>query len=115
MVLAASPKQAMVWGFCDPGAKVDVALGGKKIAATVGPDQADGKLTTWRALLPATAASFTTHNITATSAGNTITLADVMFGEVWVCSGQVRRPHVFRFIEMCFFGGQDFNDNTIHA
>ena len=89
MVLASAPKQAMVWGFAPPGATVEVGFGGSSIAATIGPDQADGALNTWRALLPATAASFDAHNITATSAGTTLTLADVMFGEVWVCSGQV--------------------------
>ena len=85
MVLAAAPKQAMVWGFCQEGTKaVTVGFGGKSISATIGPDQADGKLNTWRALLPATAASFTTHNITATSGNTTLTLANVLFGEVWV-------------------------------
>eukprot|EP00937_MAST-01D_sp_MAST-1D-sp2_P002621 g2621.t1 len=90
MVLAAAPKQAMVWGFCAAGDKVSVGFGGHTIAATIGPDQADGKLTTWRALLPATGAGFDKHNITATStaAGTTLTLSDVMFGEVWICSGQ---------------------------
>jgi hypothetical protein len=89
MILAAAPKQAMIWGFCDEGTKVTVNFGGKLQAATIGPDQADGKLTTWRVLLPATAASFDKHNITATSANTTLHLADVMFGEVWVCSGIV--------------------------
>jgi sialate O-acetylesterase len=88
MILAAAPKQAMIWGFCEKEGKVTVGIAGKIISATVGPDQADGKLTTWRVLLPATKASFDTHNITASSSNVTLTLADVMFGEVWVCSGQ---------------------------
>jgi hypothetical protein len=36
MVLAAAPKQAMVWGFVEPGGTVFVGLNGTKIAATVG-------------------------------------------------------------------------------
>ena len=49
MVLAAAPKPAMVWGFCDPGAAVTVSLdGAAAIKATIGPDQATGTLTTWR-------------------------------------------------------------------
>jgi len=89
MVLAAAPKQAMVWGFCAPGATVQVSLDGVgKLMATVGPDQATGALTTWRVKLPATKASFTNHTITATSAGKTVTLTGVLFGEVWVCSGR---------------------------
>ena len=55
----------------------------------VQPTQATGKQMTWRALLPATAASFDEHNITATnSAGVVLTLSGVLFGDVWVCSGQ---------------------------
>ena len=57
MILAAAPKQAMVWGFLPPSSKatVSVSFGGASITATVGPDQADGSRTTWRVLLPATA------------------------------------------------------------
>ena len=89
MVLAAAPKQAMIWGFCDPGASVAVTLdGGAKVQATIGPDQATGTLMTWRIKLPATKASFTNHTITATSAGKTVALSGALFGEVWVCSGQ---------------------------
>lgn len=89
MVLAASPKQAMVWGFCEAGASVSVSLdGGAKVQATIGPDQATGTLTTWRVKLPATKASFTNHTVTATSGGKTATLTNFLFGEVWVCSGK---------------------------
>ena len=39
MVLAAAPKQGMVWGFCDEGAAVTVSLdgGANTIKATIGP------------------------------------------------------------------------------
>ena len=68
MVIAAGPKRAMVWGFCAPGDAVEVHLdGGEGISATIGPDQATGARTTWRALLPATAASFDNHTITGHS------------------------------------------------
>ena len=91
MVLAAAPKQAMVWGFCDAGASVDVSIdGGATVKAAIGPDQATGALTTWRLKLPATKASFANHTITASSGGKTATLSGVLFGEVWICSGQVR-------------------------
>ena len=91
MVLAAAPKQAMVWGFCDPGtASVGVSLdGGAAVSAVIGPDQATGALTTWRAKLPATAAGFSNHSITATSSsGLTVNISSVLFGGVWICSGQ---------------------------
>ena len=88
MVLAAAPKQAMVWGFCEEGAKVEVVFGGQSIRAAVGPDHATGAQTTWWTLLPATQASFNKHSLNVTSEGTTITLNDFMFGEVWLCSGQ---------------------------
>ncbi|EOD38950.1 hypothetical protein EMIHUDRAFT_460424 [Emiliania huxleyi CCMP1516] len=88
MVLAAAPKQAVVWGFCEAGASVDVVFRGQTIRATVAPDHATGASTTWRALLPATGASFEKHSLEARSGGRTLRLSDVLFGEVWVCSGQ---------------------------
>ena len=41
----------------------------------------DLKQTTWMVKLPATPASFTPVNITASSGGVTLTLANVLFGE----------------------------------
>lgn len=86
MVLQSAPLQAVVWGVCPPGAKgIKVSFGGKDIAATVGTTLGQ---TTWMAKLPATPASFDPVNITATSGGVTATLFGVLFGDVWVCSGQ---------------------------
>lgn len=82
----------MVWGFFadgETGSPVTVQMGSAKVPAAVGPDQATGNTTTWRALLPATAASFDKYTITATTKGVTINITGVMFGDVWVCSGQV--------------------------
>jgi sialate O-acetylesterase len=99
MVLVAAPKVAAVWGFCpdggtgNSGGGVDVRLdGGAAIRAEV-VMQADGNWT-WAALLPATRASFTNHTVTATTTATTtanITATStitVLFGDVWVCSGQ---------------------------
>ena len=70
-----------VWGWADPGEKVTVSTGTQRVSATAGTD---GK---WKVrlgnLLPASAP------IELTVAGkNTITLKDVLVGDVWVCSGQ---------------------------
>ena len=82
MVLQAAPSRAMVWGFCKPDASVTVKFG----AATV---QASVNGTEWTALLPATPSSMAdTHSIMATSGSMTISLKGVLFGDVWVCSGQ---------------------------
>jgi sialate O-acetylesterase len=42
----------------------------------------------WRVELPPTAASTTPENITVTGLGSTVTLANVLFGDVWMCGGQ---------------------------
>ena len=58
--------------------------GGDAISAVLAPDLGDGSQTTWRALIPATSASFTHHIITATSNGVTLNVSDVMFGDVFL-------------------------------
>ena len=79
----------MVWGICPEGAAVTVTFAGGKLAATT---QLYGGNWTWAVTLPASPISFTGAVITATSTkatGNkTIALAGVLFGDVWVCSGQ---------------------------
>lgn len=87
MVLQSAPKRAIVWGLCTSGDSVTVAFGSVLLNATVA---LYGGNWTWSVFLPPTAASFAGHNVTATSAqaGRSITLANVLFGDVWICSGQ---------------------------
>jgi len=92
MVLAAAPKKATIWGFT-PHADdtVTVHFGRHQVHATIEPDHATKALTTWRVLLPETEQGFKAHDITVTSREvpeYNLTLSGVMFGEVWVCSGQ---------------------------
>ena len=70
-----------VWGWADAGEKVTVTLGAHHASATTG---ADGK---WIVKL----APMKMHDkpITLMVAGkNTITIQDVLVGEVWLASGQ---------------------------
>eukprot|EP00040_Diaphanoeca_grandis_P038616 m.256893 g.256893 ORF g.256893 m.256893 type:complete len:558 (-) comp34804_c0_seq1:142-1815(-) len=85
MVLQQAPAQANVWGFCAAGATVSVSFNGKTMDATTSMWL---NQSTWSAKLPATKGGFTAYNITATSGSTTVTLANVVFGDVWVCSGQ---------------------------
>jgi sialate O-acetylesterase len=69
-----------VWGWTTPGASVVVSLGG---VAARGTANADGK---WIAWLPAMKAG---GPFTLTVTGpQTVTLDDVLLGDVWLCSGQ---------------------------
>ena len=82
--------QATIWGICgDSVCDVKVAVGGSTANAVSAVASTWLNATIWMATIPPTAASFTPVDITASdSAGRTITLANVLFGDVWVCSGQ---------------------------
>ena len=73
-----------VWGWGEPGKTVTVAPSwyqGKTVAVKVAKDG------TWRLDIE-TGAAGGPYALTITSGRESITLTDVLFGEVWVCSGQ---------------------------
>ncbi|HWC90259.1 MAG TPA: sialate O-acetylesterase, partial [Pirellulales bacterium] len=72
-----------LWGTTDADEKLTIRFDDKVIPAQAG---SDGR---WAVKLPATAAGGP-HKITIEDATgeNKITLSDVLFGELWVCSGQ---------------------------
>jgi sialate O-acetylesterase len=74
-----------VWGWADPGAEVTVQLGPDAAKAVQVKAGLDGR---WSAKLPATPATASGLNLTVTSGGQSLTLSDVLVGEVWLCSGQ---------------------------
>jgi hypothetical protein len=84
MILQAAPLQSTVWGY--GGSHVQIAIdGGTPVAATrvswLGMDS-------WLAKLPPQPASFTEHNITATSGTERVQLRSVRWGDVYLCAGQ---------------------------
>lgn len=74
--------QAPVWGWGDPGKKVEVVWDGQTYRTTV---QADGS---WRVSIPTGKADGTTYTLTVKSGKETLTVKDIVLGEVWICSGQ---------------------------
>jgi len=70
-----------VWGWADPGEKVTVSFGNVRANAIAG---GDGK---WRVDLPALRANTPPGNLVV-AGKNTLTLSDVLVGDVWICSGQ---------------------------
>lgn len=70
-----------VWGWADPGEEVMVSLGQHKAKATANDG---GK---WQVQLPAIKAAGKTYTMTV-KGKNTITLNDILIGDVWVGSGQ---------------------------
>ncbi len=69
-----------VWGTADEGEKVSVRFGGQEVSATAGPD---GK---WSVRLAELAAGG--PSVLTIEGKNKVEVADVLVGEVWVCSGQ---------------------------
>lgn len=89
MVLQMSPKRAQVWGYASTvGDTVLISINSQNVAnATVEQDLRGGHLGVWSALLPPqNAGNQVTLEIESHDGHATIT--DVLFGDVWVCSGQ---------------------------
>ncbi|XP_067675941.1 sialate O-acetylesterase-like [Haliotis asinina] len=88
MVLQRAPKQAIIWGYSpNIGEVIKVKVEGQEtISGRVYNDSIYG-VGIWKVTLPPMSqpGPFT---ITASSATETITLTDVLFGDVWICSGQ---------------------------
>lgn len=72
-----------IWGWTTPGAGVTVALG-SATASTQG--DAHGK---WLLKLPPQRVGGPhTMTVTEKATGNRVTVANILFGDVWICSGQ---------------------------
>ena len=91
MVLQKAPKRSQVWGYADTeGTTVTVTLSGyPPVNTTVVHHEGLGR-NIWMVLLPAAPPSgpHTVHTLTADSADGSAMLEDVLFGDVWLCSGQ---------------------------
>jgi sialate O-acetylesterase len=70
-----------IWGTADAGEKIEVEVAGETGTATA---DAEGK---WRVQLPPLSKGTAPTSMTITGK-NVLTFADVLIGEVWLCSGQ---------------------------
>ena len=105
-VLQQAPAQAVVWGFAPAALGVTLTLAGgglsSKLYGHLEPFNATAY--TWRVSLPPIGADHKPYSITIEQAGApSATLRDVLFGEVWVCSGQSNMA----FLVENAFGGAD--------
>ena len=74
-------KPVPVWGRAEPGETVAVRFLGEQASAVAG---SDGR---WKLFLPPLAASAAGSDLVV-QGKNTLTVHDVLVGEVWICSGQ---------------------------
>ena len=73
---------APIWGWADPGEKIEVQFNGQEKSATA---DADGK---WMVRLDPLTASCDPKMMTVTGKTDTKEFRNVVVGEVWLCSGQ---------------------------
>jgi sialate O-acetylesterase len=71
-----------VWGGAAPGTEVTVSFGGQEKTAMT---DAKGH---WMVELDSLKASAESRKLTISSAEDTLTISDVLVGEIWLCSGQ---------------------------
>ena len=71
-----------VWGWGDPGSKVEVVWDGARYKTTV---QADGS---WRVTIPTGKADGMARSLKVKSGKECLERTDLVLGEVWLCSGQ---------------------------
>ncbi|XP_033739756.1 sialate O-acetylesterase-like [Pecten maximus] len=88
MVLQQGAQGAIVWGTASHlREKVQLYLNGHTVGDGTHTFNSSGVIT-WMAKVSVTGSDYGPYTIAAKSSEGTITLHDVMFGDVWVCSGQ---------------------------
>jgi len=80
-----------VWGWAKPGEKVTVSFAGQTVSATA---DAKGK---WTVRLEPLKVSAEPSEMTVKGT-NTVTLKDILVGEVWICCGQSNMQHSLRAV-----------------
>ena len=75
-------KPVRIRGWAEQGEKVIVSFAGQTKAATAGDDRS------WQVQLDPLAASFEGRDLTVAGRSRSLTIKDVLVGEVWLCGGQ---------------------------
>lgn len=76
-------KPITIWGWAEPGQKVSVQFGEAKAEAT-----AAGEAGRWTVTFPARPADAAGQKLTVTSGDKTITMDNIVIGDIWVMNGQ---------------------------
>ncbi|MFK7820689.1 MAG: hypothetical protein AB8G99_18360 [Planctomycetaceae bacterium] len=75
-------KPMSVWGWATAGEKITISIGKNEVTAVADTDRS------WKATLPAMAASSAPLTLTVKGAKKSLTLDNILIGDVWVLGGQ---------------------------
>ena len=75
-------KPMAIWGWADPNETVTVAIGNNKQTVNAGSDRK------WKVALPAMSATTNPQTLTVKGSTKTLTLENILIGDVWVLGGQ---------------------------
>ncbi|HND87602.1 MAG TPA: sialate O-acetylesterase [Saprospiraceae bacterium] len=75
-----------LWGWAAPNDDIQISC--SWLPGHIFKTRADRSTLRWSVEIPGTEASFTPHTLTIRGSWQEITLSDLLFGEVWLCSGQ---------------------------
>lgn len=81
-------KPVSIWGWAKPGSRITVEFAGQTKTSTASAGSE------WNVQLDAMNASFTPGSLVVRGGDQTLTMNDILVGEVWVCGGQsnMERP-----------------------
>ncbi len=96
-----------VWGKAPAGAKVTAELT-KQGGAAQSAEATAGDDGNWSLTLPAQAGGYTAYTLTVRCGSQTVTLQDVVFGELWLAAGQSNMEFVLDWAA----GGKEAEQNT---
>lgn len=75
-------KPVAIWGWANPGEMVTVTFAGQAQTAAAGKDR------DWKVVLPAMTANPQPQKLTVRGKAETLTLEDILVGDIWVLGGQ---------------------------
>ena len=97
-----------LWGWAEPKESVTVKVEGRVIGSAIADEKGN-----WSVQLPARKAGAVPDMII--EGKNTITLQNLLAGDVWVCSGQSNMAMTIRRTPRIYFGGIDNADAEVAA
>jgi len=86
-------KPIAIWGYAAPGEKVTVTFAGGKQTATAAKDRA------WKVMLPAMKANSAPQKLTVRGKDKTLTLENILVGDVWILGGQSNMEEPIQHVE----------------